>query len=231
MPALNPDLSPIVNHVFVDFENVQEIDPGVIGRKTVRFTLLAGPRNTKLDISVVKELLKHPEAAQLIHLTASGKNALDFALAYYLGRAVVDDPTGRFHIVSKDKGFNPLVEHLQGKEIQAFRHDNFGTLDLFRSPKAKTPAAAPARTPRKAKAKPKASASRLDELAAKALDHLRKATTKPPKSLPKLISHLGTHLGKKITAAEVPSLIENLRSDAYLTINEKGFVSYQLELR
>lgn len=225
---MDPDTSPTVNHIFVDFENVQEIDSAIIGSKTVRFTLLAGPRHTKLDITVVKELLKHPDAAQLIHLTASGKNALDFALAYYVGRAVVDEPTGRFHIVSKDKGFDPLVEHLQSKSIQAFRHDSFVSLDLSRSPKVKVSPSDASRAKRKPKARVAGTTSRLHELAAKALEHLRKATTKPPKNLSKLLSHLGTHLGKKITAAEVPGLVTILRSDGYLTINEKGVVTYQL---
>ena len=231
MTAMNPDVPPTVNHIFVDFENVQEIDPAVSGRTSVRFTLLAGPRNTKLDITVVKGLLSHPDAAQLIQLNASGKNALDFALAYYVGRAVIGDPTGRFHIVSKDKGFDPLVEHLRFKNIQAFRHDSFVALDLARSAKVKASPAVPSRSKKKPKAMVKVSTSRLDELAAKTLDHLRQATTKPPKSLQKLVSHLGTHLGKKITASEVPGLVDSLRSEGYLTIDEKGVVTYQLESR
>jgi len=56
---------------------------------------------------------------QLVRLTATGKNALDFTLAYYVGRAVAADPTGFFHIVSKDTGYDPLIEHLRSKHIRA----------------------------------------------------------------------------------------------------------------
>jgi hypothetical protein len=88
MPAVTPDLPLPVNHVFVDFENVHEIDLAVIGGKAVSFTLLVGPRQTKLDVSLVEKLFEHAVSVQLVRLTSSGKNALDFTLAYYVGRAV-----------------------------------------------------------------------------------------------------------------------------------------------
>ena len=226
---MNPDPSAVLNHIFVDFENVQKIDPAVIGGKTARITLLMGPLNKKLDMNVVEELLKHPSALQFVRLASSGRNALDFALAYYLGRAAVGDPQGRFHIVSKDKGFDPLVEHLQSKGLQIMRHDSFATLSLSRPATAKVSPPSPARAKSKPKAKVRTAKSRLNELAIRALEHLRKATTKPPKNLQKLVSHLGTHLGKKITASEVPGLVESLRSDGFLAIDEKGVVTYDLK--
>src|SRR4029077_13040812 len=112
MPAATTDLPAPVNHVFVDFENVHEIDQKIIGSKTVTFTLLLGAKQTKLDVSLVEKLLEHAASVHLIRITSAGKNALDFTLAYYVGRAVAADPTGFFHIVSKDAGYDPLIEHL-----------------------------------------------------------------------------------------------------------------------
>ena len=53
MHTIANDLPPPVNHVFVDFENVHEIDLAAIGSKGVSFTLLLGSRQTKLDVTVV----------------------------------------------------------------------------------------------------------------------------------------------------------------------------------
>src|ERR1051325_7599061 len=92
-----------LNHVFVDFENVHAINAGVIGRKGVTFTLLLGAHRKTLDVTLVEQLVQHAASVELIRLNESGKNALDFALAYYVGRAVAADPAGFFHIVSKDK--------------------------------------------------------------------------------------------------------------------------------
>jgi hypothetical protein len=107
------DLPPPMNHVFVDCENVHEVDAALIGTKAVSFTLLLGAKQTKLDAALVQKLLEHAATVELIRLTSSGKNALDFALSYYLGRKVLGDPTAYFHVVTKDKGYDPLIEHLR----------------------------------------------------------------------------------------------------------------------
>jgi PIN domain len=220
-----PPIAPATLHyIFVDFENVQKIDPAVIGPENVRFTLLMGPLNKKLEMTVVEQLHKHPQTTKLVRLTSSGRNALDFAVAYYVGQAAAEDPNGHFHIVSKDKDFDPLVEHLRSTALRIFRHDSFDALALSRAPTMKSAT----RPKHKAPATKKAAPPGLEELADKALKHLRKDSTKPPKTLPKLISHLRTHFGKKIADAEVPPLVERLKSDGYVTVDGKGVVKYQL---
>lgn len=47
--------------------------------------------------------------AQYIKIGGSGKNALDFHLAFYIGELSARDPEAYFNIVSKDTGFDPLV--------------------------------------------------------------------------------------------------------------------------
>src|SRR5215207_4198920 len=125
MSTVNVDHPAPLNHVFVDFENVYELDLAVMGNKAVSFTLLIGPRQTKLDVCLVEKLFEHATSVQLVRLASSGRNALDFILTYYLGRAVAFDPTGCFHIISRDTGFDPLIEHLLSKRIDARRHDSF----------------------------------------------------------------------------------------------------------
>jgi len=45
---------PPLNHVFVDFENVHEIDPAVLECQGLTVTLLLGPVKKKLDLAVVE---------------------------------------------------------------------------------------------------------------------------------------------------------------------------------
>ena len=111
-----------MNHVFVDFENVHQVDLSLIGAKGVSFTLMVGAKQTKLDADLVEKLMAHSLSVQLVKLKSSGRNALDFALAYYLGRAVLSDPTAYFHLISKDGGFDPLIEHLRDRHIHVRRH-------------------------------------------------------------------------------------------------------------
>jgi hypothetical protein len=228
MNSPNPIDRVTIEHIFVDFENVQKIDPEMIGAENVRVTLLMGPLNKKLDMTVVERLHKHPASMTFVRLTSSGRNALDFAVAYYVGQTSALNADGRFHIVSKDKDYDPLIEHLRSINVQIFRHDSFDALALSRSPKQKVAAPIATRPRQKSAPKSKTAAPGLAELAAKAVAHLQKNPTKLPKSLPKLSSHLRTHLGKKITEAEVPRLVEHLKKAGHLEIDAKGAVGYKL---
>lgn len=229
MPKEPNDLPPPVNHIFVDYENVHDVDHTIVGSKTVHLTLLLGPRNTKLDATVVEKLMQHAATVEMIRLTTSGRNALDFTLAYYLGRAVLADPRGCFHIVSKDKGYDALIEHLRSRHIFARRHEDFTTFTFSAAAKTSAPTS-PAVTPAaKTPAKPKAQSSNLGALEARVLEFLRKPTTNRPRTKNKLTSHLISHLGKKVAAAEVVRLIETLSQRGQLVIGDKGKVTYHLD--
>ena len=216
-----------VDHVFVDFENIPAIDLAIVGAPSVSFTLLVGPRQTKLDVALVEKMLQHAGSVFLVRLASAGKNALDFALVYYLGRAIAADPAGRFHIVSRDNGFTPLIEHLRTQGLQVRRHDGFATLNL--APTAATSKSQP--QPQSQSSVPSVnSAAPLDSTpAAVALDLIRKAATVRPKTRKKLANYLRAHLGKKFGDTDAETLIEHLQQTGQLTVSDKGGVTYRLD--
>lgn len=228
MPTVIADIPPPVNHVFVDFENVHEIDLAVIGNKAVSLTLLVGPKQTKLDVSLVEKLFEHAVSVQLVRLTSAGPDALDFTLAYYVGRAVAADPTGYFHIVSKDTGYDPLIEHLRSRHIHARRHFDFSTLSFSGPSKSPSPTPTAAAPKLKSQSKSKVQPSILNERATKVLDHLRKHPNNRPKRKTTLISHLLTLFGNKTAEADVLAIVEKLCKAGHLSIDEKGAVTYRL---
>ena len=197
-----------MNHVFVDFENVHEIDLSVIGNKAVIITLLLGAKHSKLDVCLVEQMMKHAASVQLLRLSSSGKNGLDFALAFYLGRAATTDPTGYFHIISKDKGFDPLVEHLRSRHVNVRRHDDFSALTFS--------------VPAKLQAAP------ADALFGRVLEHLRKNKTNRPKQKKTLIRHLLGLAGSGTPEQAVLNLIEKLQKAGHLEIGDKEAVTYRL---
>jgi len=212
-----------VHHVFLDFENVHEIDLAALGSKAVSFTLLVGARQTKLDVAIVEKLLDHATSVQLVRLTSSGKNALDFILAYHVGRAVSADPTGFFYIIAKDTGYDPLVNHLRSNHIHASRHDDFTSLPFLRAipcPVAAKPKAAP---------KAKVPAPVLDGIWSRVVEHLRKNSTSRPRTKRRLLRNLLARFAKEIPEAEVPGVIEYLSQAGYIAIDAKDVVTYALE--
>lgn len=198
-----------MNYVFVDFENVPEVDASMIGLKAVNFTLLLGASQKKLDAALVEKLMEHSASVQLVRLTSSSKNAVDFALAYYLGRAVLADSTASFHLVSKDKGYDPLIEHLRSRHVQVIRHDDFTTL-TFSVP-----------------AKPKPAPT--DDLFTRSLEHLRKNLNHRPKRQKTLASSLLAFAGKTATEKSITALIAKLRKGGHLSIDDKNAVTYHLQ--
>jgi len=223
-------MHPISKHVFVDFENVCAIDTTLLHNKSVAFTLLLGAGQTKLDVGLGEQLLLHAASVQFVRITSRGKNALDFALAYYLGQAAAAAPQASFHIVSKDTGFDPLIEHLERKQIQISRHNDFA--DLI-APPVRQPAGS---HKTKASPKPKAAASvgRTTEFSGKevtdrALTQLRKVSANRPKSRKSLFIFLTSHLGPDMTEIGAASLIGKLSHDGNLAIATNGAVTYSLD--
>ena len=221
-------LAPPINHVLVDFENVCEIDPTIFAAKNVDFRLLLGAGQTKLDIGLVEKLLLHAASVQLVRLTSRGKNALDLTLACYLGEALAADPAGIFHIVSKDKGFDPLIQHLQSKHHRVQRHDSFASLTFGGLPKSRqsdpsaiSPTCVPANTNN--------APLSLDGLLDQAVAQLRKTAAHRPKNRTSLRRYLITYLRPEITQTTAESIIEALASIGHLAIEAKGAVSYSLE--
>jgi len=204
----NSELPPPMNHVLVDFENVHELDTSLIGAKAVSFILLLGAKQTKLDAALVEKLMKHAASVQLVRLTTSGKNSVDFALSYYLGRAVLADPTAWFHIVSKDKGYDPLIEHLRSRHVNVRRHDDCKTLTFSRPAK-------PSPTP-------------SEDLFTRVLEHLRKNMHNRPKRKKTLASHLLAFAGKTVSEAEILGLIQKLSKAGHLSLNDKDAVTYHV---
>ena len=77
-----------------------------------------------------------------VKLEAAGKNVLDFHIAYYIGELAAADQDGFFHIISGDKTFDPLIEHIKGRKIFAARSESIEEMPCFRAPPTPPPAKA-----------------------------------------------------------------------------------------
>ncbi len=241
-----------MNHVFVDFENVHQVDLTLIGAKMVSFTLMVGAKQKKLDTDLVGKLLEHSASVNMVKLSSSGKNALDFSLAYYLGRAALADPTAYFHIIAKDTGYDPLITHLCARNIKVRRHASCADLTFTWPGKAvaedPTPAkksvakkaakkAAKKTTGNKAVAKKAASKKAAKKKATKKektleewVEKVDKDFRNHPKGRPSkektLRTKVGNIINKPADELEVQSVIDALKKSKYLTFDEKGAPVY-----
>lgn len=59
---------------------------------------------------------------EFVLIEGSGRNALDFHIAYYLGQYIAADPKAAFRVIAKDTGYDVLIQHLQKQGIDCLRH-------------------------------------------------------------------------------------------------------------
>ena len=98
--------------VFVDFENVQSFDLGSLDSNT-KVYIFVGRQQKKIPFELVTSAQKRGGAIEWIQISGQGRNALDFHIAYYLGELNQTTPKDvRFTVLSKDTGYDPLIQHL-----------------------------------------------------------------------------------------------------------------------
>ena len=99
------------NYVMIDMENVKPDNLNLLDRDLFKVFLFVGKNQTKLPISMVKAVHRLGSRAQYVEMSGTGHNALDFHIAFYIGRIAATDKDAFFHIISKDTGFDPLIAH------------------------------------------------------------------------------------------------------------------------
>jgi len=97
--------------LLVDYENIGKIDLAAIP-EGVRVPFFFGASQRTVPTEFLKAALRLGERFVPIDIEGQGKNALDFHIAFYLGEYLARSPDTACVILSKDKGFDPLVRHL-----------------------------------------------------------------------------------------------------------------------
>jgi hypothetical protein len=205
--------------VFVDFENVPDVDLALVRDPSVHVSLLIGKNQTKLPLVLVRDLLRLSAQAELIEVGASGHNALDLTLAFYLGQAVHRFPHAHFWIVSKDKDFEPMIDHLHHRPapVVIARCGEFDLLPFLSArPKSRAPAKAAASPP----------LSPVDRRV-KVIARLKNPSLKNrPTTLLKLRAYVKTSLGTEAVEPDIAEIIDGLVQAGAIAIDSANKVTY-----
>jgi ribosomal protein L15 len=203
--------------LFVDAENAGTIDLSAIPNDVlVRFFF--GASQKKVSTEFLRAAIKLGERFSETDVDGAGNNALDFHIAFYLGEHLAADPKANCIILSKDKGFDPLVKHLCKRGFAVRRASNLAE------------AFAPAK-PKQAKQKIVSAAKANGQAATTFEDVVAWLTKMEPKVRPhkrkKLIAHLLSHFGKKSSEGELSVLVDRLVAEKKIS-DEGGKVWYSL---
>jgi hypothetical protein len=185
--------------LLIDHENVSKVDLNdVPDGMWVYFFFGASQQN--VPRTLMKAAHRLGERFVDIDIEGHGKNALDFHIAFYLGEHLAKKPGTEGIILSKDKGFDPLVKHLRGRKLDVRRANSLAEAFKIAKPAAKAPAV-----------KPVDVGHVISFLASN-------EKTKRPHKRDKLIAHLINHFRKQNLSADgAASLVEKLCGARKLT--------------
>jgi hypothetical protein len=107
--------------VLVDFENMQPKDVASLNGGAYKIKVFLGAQQAKIPLATARALQAFGPHAEYIQINGYGNNAVDFHIAYYIGRLAATAPNAQFHVISKDTGFDPLLKHLNEHGISCQR--------------------------------------------------------------------------------------------------------------
>ena len=220
--------------LLVDYENIGKIDLGAIP-DGVRVPFFFGASQRTVPTEFLKAALRLGERFVPIDIEGQGKNALDFHIAFYLGEYLARAPDTPCVILSKDKGFDPLVRHLTRRGFSVRRANSMsealGTRGAAPAAAPRSPGGARASARQRAggragvrRASPREGGSAKDEAL-----HLLAGTQKArrPRKRKGLVAVLHSHFAQKVPESELQRLIDELIAEGVLS-EANGAIAYHL---
>lgn len=122
-------------YILIDYENVKAVDLEPIFDKPYHLMVFVGASQTRISTDFAMQV-QNLRAAEYVRISGNGHNALDFHIAYMIGRLAEREPDASFHIVSKDRGFDPLINYIKGRNTKITRVADLYEIPALRLPKA-----------------------------------------------------------------------------------------------
>ena len=191
--------------VLVDFENVQPKDIGLLNGGPFKIRVFVGAHQAKIPVEIARALQAFGPNADYIQVDGSGRNALDFHIAYYIGRLAAENPDACIYLLSKDTGFDPLIKHLIAQNIVCTRFKSIADIHLGKAPYSESVS------------------EKIDVI----IDNLTRRKAAKPRTVKTLRSTIKALLGNQLMDEELDELIEQLTQRRAINVVD-GKVHYEL---
>ncbi|MDR2788506.1 MAG: hypothetical protein LBD06_09155 [Candidatus Accumulibacter sp.] len=184
------------HYVLIDFENVQPASLEPLRRDHCRLLIFVGANQTRISVDVAASVQQLGSHAEYVKISGNGPNALDFHIAYYIGKLASEEPTAFFHIVSRDTGFDPLISHLKGKGVSSDRVKSITDIPMIRASAAKT----------------------LPERIDMAHAWLQQPQTPKPRTVKTLSAAIASLFQKRLSDEEIDAIVQALAAQGHIAI-------------
>lgn len=211
--------------ILVDFENIQPKNMTALVGGPFKIKVFLGAAQSKISLEMARALQAFGPDAEYIQIDGHGSNALDFHIAYYIGRLAAEWPDATYCIISKDTGFDPLIKHLKARHIQCRRTTSVTDICQARHAPSPAPSAKPggasAKPPRRAPVLPPP--ARIDAV----ITNLTKRAAAKPRTLKTLNATIRLLFANALSDAELHDLLDQLTQRGIIKITA-GKVSYTM---
>jgi hypothetical protein len=187
------------NFVLIDSENVKPEYIEKLKQEHFRVVVFVGANQKRLDFPIVDAVQSLGFNGSYVQISGHGPSALDFHIAYYIGKLSAAHPASYFHIISKDKGFDPLLKHLKDQKIFCSRWASVLEIPLVKSTDRLPPSQRAAHFYEKRIASSKAR----------------------PATVMTLQSTILSHFHKSLSGEEVAEVLEALTAAGHVVVNGK----------
>ena len=187
------------NIVLIDSENVKPESIEKLKHENFQVLVFVGSNQKRLDIAIVKAVQALGSNGSYVIVSGKGHNALDFHIAYYIGKLSVAHPEAYFHIISQDTGFDPLIKHLKEQNIFCGRSSSVSEIPWVKSSEKLPPM----------------------ERAADFYEKRIASTKARPATVTSLQSAILSHFHKRISPEEVARVVDALKQAGYVVVNGK----------
>jgi hypothetical protein len=191
------------NIVLIDFESVQPASLAALAPEHFQVKVFVGATQSKLPFDLVTAMQQMGDRAEYIKIAGVGRNALDFHIAYYIGRISPKEPEAFFHIISKDTGFDPLIQHLKDNRIFCGRWQSLEEIPAVKAAQVKSP----------------------EERAILFLSRLLQPKATKPRTEKTLHRAIASYFQRQLAEQEVAAIVEALQRPGHLSITD-GKVVY-----
>src|SRR5512143_1542210 len=113
--------------LLVDFENVQQVELAKLD-DSYRVIIFVGADQKSVPFDLVTRAQQLGSRVEWQKITGNGSNALDFFIAFQLGRVFDKAPRPECIVLSRDKGFDPLIRFLNASGMKSRRIGNLAEL-------------------------------------------------------------------------------------------------------
>ena len=193
------------NYVLIDYENVHPKNLELLLDHPFIVYVFVGQNQARIPFDLADSMQLLGKAARYIKIAGSGQNALDFHIAFYIGELASKEPDAYFHIISKDKGFDPLIRHLKERNIRVQREKDLGEIPLLQLSEQTS----------------------LDEQVAAIVKNLGGRGQSRPRKVKTLQNTINSLFTKKLDQKDLNDLMNEMKRRKLIVINQNN-VSYKL---